>query len=534
MIMKNLLLLFTSLFIFANGWATSITVTGKVSGTWNVDTVNVAGDIRINADTSLLIMPGTRVIFQGHFVVWALGVIRALGNADHPVVFTIADTTGFADTLSTSGGWHGFLFNQPDGSVDTSYFSFCRFEYGKAVAGDTTGKYGGAMRIFHWNKVVISDCEFFHNMAYKWGGAIYAKYADITLIHNTFSGNRCGTPSIPYGYGGGLCSVHSSPMVKYCLFEDNSSTGLGGGASFEYSDPLLQFNIFHQNFSALGGGFTYIRSLPTHVASNNLVYGNEALFFGGGIACMRTNAVFSNNTVTGNQSAYGGGFYANDSAFPSNYNTILYGNSAALGQEVYIWDVISAPNFFYCNIAGGVADFQGSGGQQGYHGIFENNLDTIPGFSMSTEFPYALENGSPMIDRGTPDTTGLQLPETDLAGNSRFYNNRTDIGAYEWNPATGINPKHDKGMQVRICPNPVKSDFSVSFNTGLPGSFSLSIYTLEEKQVWHSGDKYLPAGVQNVGISARETGLVSRPEGFYLLRISGNNATSATPFIFVK
>ena len=68
MIMKNLLLLFTSLFIFANGWATSITVTGKVSGTWNVDTVNVAGDIRINADTSLLIMPGTRVIFQGHFV----------------------------------------------------------------------------------------------------------------------------------------------------------------------------------------------------------------------------------------------------------------------------------------------------------------------------------------------------------------------------------------------------------------------------------------------------------------------------------
>jgi hypothetical protein len=147
--MKHVLFLVTALLIIANANASSITVTGKVSGTWNVDTVFVAGDLKISADTSLVIMPATRVIFQGHFEVWVQGFIRAIGSAENPIVFTVSDTTGFADTLSTAGGWHGFLFNQPDISVDSSYFSFCRFEYGKAVAQDTAGIYGGAMRIFN-------------------------------------------------------------------------------------------------------------------------------------------------------------------------------------------------------------------------------------------------------------------------------------------------------------------------------------------------------------------------------------------------
>ena len=530
--MKKLLLLLATLFIVVNASATSITVTGKVSGTWNVDTVNVAGDIRINTDTSLTILPGTRVFFQGHFEVWVLGVIRALGSAENPILFTIADTTGFADTLSTSGGWHGFLFNQLDASADTSFFSFCRFEYGKAVGVDSTGKYGGAMRIFHWNKVVITDCEFFHNLAHKWGGAVYAKYSDITLRRTTFRGNRCGTPAVPYGYGGGLCSVHSNPVVQYCLFEANSSTGIGGGASFEYSDPVLQFNIFRQNFSGLGGGLGYLRSFPSHVASNNLVNGNQAMFFGGGIACIRCNTVFSNNTIVNNYAAYGGGFYANDSACPGNYNSILYGNSAALGQEVYIWDVNSAPGFLYCNVAGGIADFQGSGGQQGYHGIFENNLDTVPGFSGSIEYPFALVNSSPMVDRGTPDTSALQVPEKDLSGNYRIYNNRIDIGAYEWNPSTGITERQSDQLRVRICPNPVRSDFSVSFKVDLPGSFPISIYTLDGTPVWHSEDKCLSAGFQNFRISSFEAGMDKWTNGLYILQIVGIHGITTTPFIF--
>jgi len=532
--MKHLLLLLVSLCILDFTHGSSITVTGKVSGVWNVDTVNVAGDLRINADTSLVILPGTRIIFHGSYQIWVLGVIRATGNAANPIIFTVYDTTGFADTLSNAGGWHGFLFDQLTPDTDTSFFSFCHFEYGKAVAQDTTGINGGVIRIYNWNKVVISDCDFFHNLAYKWGGAVYAKYADIILTRNTFRENRCGPPTIPYGYGGAVCAVHSNPVLQYCLFENNSSTGIGGGASFEFSDPVLQFNIFHQNLSGLGGGFAYLRSSPAHVASNNLVVGNSALFFGGGISIIRCNVGLSNNTIVNNQASYGGGLYANDSACPSNYNTIFYGNVAGLGQEVYIWDVRSAPNFYYCNVAGGVEDFQGSGGQQGYHGEFENNLDTIPGFTGTGEYPYSLLNNSPFIDRGTPDTTSLQVPGEDLAGNDRIYNNRIDIGAYEWNPVTWVNSPPEASSGMSITPNPVRSDFSVSFTPDYPGIFSLTVFNSNGKKVWHSADRFLYAGSQIIYVYSSESGIEQWPAGHYFLRITGESIIRTKPFLILR
>ena len=532
--MKHILLIIASLFILKNAGASSLTVSGKVAGTWNVDTVNVTGDLRINADTSLVIFPGTRVIFQGHYEFLVLGSIRAIGLAENPILFTVADTTGFADTLSVSGGWHGFLFDQLAASADSSVFSFCRFEYGKAVANDTTGIFGGAMRIFNWNKIVISDCEFFHNLAHKWGGAIYAKHADILIRRTTFRENRCGTPNLPYGYGGGFSSVHSNPVVQYCIFDNNYSTGIGGGACFEYSDPVLQYNVFYQNFSGLGGGFAYLRSTPTRVASNNLVYGNEALFFGGGISIIRCNVVFSNNTIVNNHAAYGGGFYANDSACPSNYNTILYGNTAYTGQEVYIWDIRSAPNFFYCDVAGGVADFEGSGGHEGYIGTFENNLDTIPGFTGTSDHPFSLSGSSPIADQGTPDTASLQIPGKDIAGNMRIYNNRIDIGAYEWSPATGIISRNNGSAQLRIFPNPVRSDFSVSFMPDRPGTFSFTIYASDGKPLWNSGHIFCSIGKKEILVTANETGIKKWKNGLYLLRVSGDGFVATTPFVLIN
>jgi len=40
--------------------------------------------------------------------------------------------------------------------------------------------------------------------------------------------------------------------------------------------------------------------------------------------------------------------------------------------------------------------------------------------------------GLPFIDAGTPYTTGLYLPEFDLLGILMVFNNRIDMGTYEW------------------------------------------------------------------------------------------------------
>jgi len=59
------------------------------------------------------------------------------------------------------------------------------------------------------------------------------------------------------------------------------------------------------------------------------------------------------------------------------------------------------------------------------------NLTTSP-FVSSSDF--SLLSNSICINSGTPDTTGLFLSKVDLAGNPRIYDNRIDIGAYEYQP----------------------------------------------------------------------------------------------------
>lgn len=519
--MKKAFLFCVAILISLGIRASSITVSGAVGGNWSTDTVNVAGDLIVNADTVLTIAAGTKVIFLGHYEIWVRGVIRAEGTEEAPILFTVSDTTGFSDTLSTAGGWHGFLYNQSPWPVDTSVFVFCYFDHGKAVSQDTTGVYGGVFRIFNWNKVVLRHCSFNDNLAYKWGGAIYLKYANIVLDSNEFRRNRCGKATFPWGYGGALCVVSSSPVVTHCVFEENTSTGIGGGASFEYSDPDLRFNIFTSNMSGLGGGFGYLRSYPERIASNNLVEGNSAVFFGGGVSCIRSNTVFANNTITDNYAVYGGGFYANDSAFPVHYNSLFYDNRAEVGQEVYIWDIKSAPDFYFCNMPGGKEGFEGSGGQQGYHGIFEHNLDTMPGFASPGS--YLLSFDSPMVDAGDPDTSGMQVPHSDLAGNSRYIDERIDIGAYEWNPSPGFQESAGPSDDIRIVPHPVKDHFTLHFNCDYARSVQLSILTLSGQTIWSSEHVCLVKGPQEIRLGEDIVSRYLLRPGSYLLRLGMEN-----------
>jgi hypothetical protein len=73
-----------------------------------------------------------------------------------------------------------------------------------------------------------------------------------------------------------------------------------------------------------------------------------------------------------------------------------------------------------------------------YTGTYEDNIDADPHFLNTGEHPFMLMPESPCTDMGNPDTTGLYLPDTDLAGNPRTYNNRVDIGVYEY----GIYPPY--------------------------------------------------------------------------------------------
>jgi hypothetical protein len=111
--------------------------------------------------------------------------------------------------------------------------------------------------------------------------------------------------------------------------------------------------------------------------------------------------------------------------------------------------------------------------------FLQGNFDADPGFvgsDWSNPLSYRLDNDSPCIDAGTPDTTGLYLPEFDLIGNPRIYNNVVDIGCYEWN-GTGVDDNVSiltDGIQLSLYPNPL-------YANGLKRSYSFIEFTLPKK-----------------------------------------------------
>ncbi|MDD3637099.1 MAG: hypothetical protein PHN50_05865, partial [Bacteroidales bacterium] len=224
---------------------------GSQSGLWNYDTVFVSCDIIVPAGEQLVIAPNTTIVFEGYFSMHVLGSVDARASYNQPVSFTIADTSGFSDYHSTSGGWNGFRFEQTLPESDSSIFEFCRFYYGKA-AGDSANGYGGAFRIDNFSKIRIEQCLFDHHYAFYRGGAVYANKADILIRKCEFLNSFAGNDGMDYGYGGAVAFRASLPEVSGSYFEANSSTGVGGALSFEFSDPKLVNCEFYQNFSALG------------------------------------------------------------------------------------------------------------------------------------------------------------------------------------------------------------------------------------------------------------------------------------------
>ncbi len=259
---------------------------------------------------------------------------------------------------------------------------------------------------------LISNNTIYNNTALNGGGILINGSPSIiknTIYHNVASEN-----------GGGIgCWSGSNTSIINNNISNNSAGTKGGGIYFESGDPTINNNIITNNSVSENGN-------------------------GGGISCATgTSNKFSNNTISNNYvlgtSGKGGGvFFENGSKSIFN-NCILFGNSAAIGKSVFLFDEASDPNFYYCDIEGGISDFGLNGNF--YLGSYQNNIDAAPVFVLPASgngtgydgvtADWSLRGWSLCINAGTPDTTGLKLPATDLSGSPRILETRIDMGAYE-------------------------------------------------------------------------------------------------------
>ena len=202
----------------------------------------------------------------------------------------------------------------------------------------------------------------------------------------------------------------------------------------------------------------------------------------------------------------GGGFYCAEST-PILKNVIIWGNtdSSGIANNISLGDESGDPSFMYCNIQGGIAGFETNG--YSYSGVYENNINTDPLFvspsdsvgicSEGLNSDWSLQDISPCIDSGTPDTTGLNLPETDIAGNPRVTVCKIDMGAHEYQYGSPLNATISVIQEI-LCYGDSDGELRVDASGGV-GPYSYFWSNDQDSQ-----SIIVPAGTYTVTVS--ETG----------------------------
>ncbi|MCX7726564.1 MAG: right-handed parallel beta-helix repeat-containing protein, partial [Chitinispirillaceae bacterium] len=319
---------------------------------------------------------------------------------------------------------------------------------------------GGAVFIMSSKKINIENNTFLNNYCKEGGGAVYYTTAgpDVVLRNNRFEGNTAY-------FGGAIMTLATSFTLEGNIFVNNKV-------------PIKE-NL-DREYMGMGGAIALLEysGIPIIIA-DNLFVGNIAPT-GGALSLIWQEAYLINNTIYGNTSTFGGGIYweSSEGEIVKIYNTILWGNQNMSGNKNQCYFFETLPDFYYCIVEGGTSDFWMNNSKLDtlpYLGTFENCIDVDPKFVDPASGNFRLLAGSPAIDAGIPDTSGLYIPALDLDLKERIVNGRIDIGCYEYSlPATIITQFSESQPIFKLTPKKQrvvidKSVLSSSYNINLLG-----------------------------------------------------------------
>jgi len=468
LILKNIFLLFFILSIlfdnscFSHNRFNNIIKNDTI---WYSDTININNDISIDSNTTLIILPGTYIEFQGYYKMEIYGKILAIGNINDSITFTINDTLHFSDTSMRVGGWNGIhLIHGNDN--DTSIFDYCNLKYGKAVVKvpwwyhyNKEG-YGGLIFAHAYHALIITHSNITNNLAKDIGGAIYANYVDYFYAgSNSFSYNNClNIGGCIYYYSSDGSAIIENNIFTYNKAHYYSNYGESGGGScvfvkYPYSGFLKIINNKMFNNKSLNG-VIYENSFGA-IVNNNTICNNYGMSIVSGN--FMSNSVYANNTISNNYRFLGcSGIFCNSHNLKI-INNIIWNNTNGMGETTQIDFYEDDPIVNYNCV------------HYGYEG--EGNIDSLPMFVNPTAGAGLAYNGadadwsllveSPCINAGTPDTSGLFLPDYDIEGNPRICGFRIDMGAYENQVFALTKPVLRENNFSSVYPNPGQNNLFV-------------------------------------------------------------------------
>ena len=460
-------------------------VSGNQEGTWDCDTIVVVGDIIVPEESSLIVSPGTKVIFDDHYGIMVKGSFEAIGTEENPITFTSIDTTGFYMWDSGNGGWNAITFQDVKTPVRIEY---CNFSYGKAV---NEMRRGGALRFFNVDDVTIDNCIFTNNFTSAKGAGLYAENSSLKITNCEVGDNYGYNLDGEYMHGCGFQFLKCTVNMENMYFHDNICTvAYGGGANFDSCAVNVNRAIFEDNLTtnAAGMGIQRSNDYETKI-SNVLFHNNIANHYGGAMAMATSSPLIQNVTMVNNYtiSAGGGAMQFFSEADPVFKNCIIWGNDWYNEQDtfddatqIFVWGADNSPEFYNSILEGGLKQIHGNEYVAVYD--FETMIETDPMFVDTVARNFHLLPESPAINSGTIDTTGMMIPPTDLDGNPRIVGDRIDMGCYESDVTFIKEMKSHKN--INIYPNPLNENSICEFNLSNTSNVVLKVYNQTGKLIF--------------------------------------------------
>ncbi|RJP81461.1 MAG: T9SS C-terminal target domain-containing protein [Candidatus Zixiibacteriota bacterium] len=289
--MSRWLILCLALAVFAAAaHADHITVSGNVSGVWEVDTVFVAGEIQVPAGQALTIQPGVKVLFLNYFPfhIYQGSTFLAMGNASDSIIFKPSIPTGY---------WGGLRFQ----NSSPCSLRYCHLERGKAIFTSPYylggGIYCEATQLTLQNSSIVNCQAISINTSFIQvrGGGIYATGSMLELHQCRIQaclaeviGNNCSA------YGGAIYSDGSSLTLEDCNIIQNScmafgTPAFGGGSIHGYNSSVVLNRNFLDDSSVniIYGIFRCTNCVMENSSSGLSVYTEEPSFV--------TGCIFKNN-----------------------------------------------------------------------------------------------------------------------------------------------------------------------------------------------------------------------------------------------
>ena len=258
---------------------------------------------------------------------------------------------------------------------------------------------GGALFIDEVSNPILLNNQFHHNFSASWGGAIYCKSSDLSLIGGSFIGNHAHL-------GGGVATngVSQTSFIDVRILGNEANASTGGKGGFLY----------------LGNGAVDSKFVNCVVAGNKSNYRH-------GVISAKGSVVFTNSTIYGNVAAELGAvtlLFSGDSI--SLENSILWGNSDSGGNEIYLntGNASASYSLFDSDKSSGITQGLGNISTEPLF-LDANGDDNLIG---TDDDNLRLSQASPAIDRGSINFTNYK--QTDLEGTNRA--SLPDLGAYEY------------------------------------------------------------------------------------------------------